>query len=175
MKKRKTQFCIILAICGLTIGIWILFQILIQAVTSSSDILIAAGIVIASIFCLLALGVKHSKMISHLICKQTKSKPDIPRIEYRIERYVLYWRNVSDSTEPQPTLITVNNRRGRRSDRPTEEKLRAIEKWNTISQGVDPVRLEEFLASEFGTTAGKLNVPTGTFYYWRRKFSKPTI
>lgn len=175
MKKRKTLFCITLVICGLIIGILILFQTPIQAVTSRLENLWILGLLIAITFYILVYRVKCNKRISRWICKQTKSSSGIPKTGYRIEHYVLYWWKVSDSTEPQPTCITVKNRRGRRSDRPTEEKLRAIKKWDNISQGLDPVRLEEFLAAEFGTTSGELNVPKDTFYYWRRKLGKQAI
>ena len=174
MKNRKRIFCITLVLSGLIASIWIVLRGLsLWLDVSLPDNQIIVGFMSILVPLLLAFGVLRSNLVCRFLCGHSGSQESIPSTEFRIERYALRrWKEQSIQTESQSGPIPVTNRRGRRSDKPTEDKLRAIRKWDRISKGPDPIRLEEFLASEFGTSGGELNVSTGSFYYWRRKFGR---
>ena len=174
MKNCKKIFCITLVLSGLIASIWIVLQGLsLRFDVSLLDNHIIVGFMSILVPLLLAFGTLRSNLVRRFLCGHSGSQGGFPSTEFRIERYVLRrWKEQSIRSESQSPTIPVTNRRGRRSDRPTEDKLRAIQKWDRISKGPDPIRLADFLASEFGTSGGELNVSTGIFYYWRRKFGK---
>ena len=132
------------------------------------------GVISILVPLLITFGTLRSNLVRRFLCGYPGSQEVDPAVEYRIEKYVLRrWKKQEERIENQSLPIPVTNRRGRRSDwPPTEDKIRAVRKWDRISKGPDPIRLEEFLASEFGTSGGELNVSTGSFYYWRRKFGR---
>jgi len=174
MKHCKKFFCITAVLSGLITSIWIVLRGLsLKFDVSLLDNYIIVGFLSILVPLLLAFGTLRSNLIRRFLCGHSGSQESVPLTEYRIERYVLRrYKEQPNRSESQSLPISVTNRRGRRSDRPTEEKIRAIRKWDRISKGPDPIRLEEFLASEFGTSGGELNVSTGSFYYWRRKFGR---
>ena len=174
MKNHKRIFCITLVLSGLIASIWIVLRGLsLRFDVSLLDNHIIVGFMSILVPLLLAFGTLRSNLVRRFLCDHSGSQESVPSTEFRIERYVLRrWKEQSIQTESQSLPIPVTNRRGRRSDRPTEEKIRAIRKWDRISKGPDPIRLEEFLASEFGTSGGELNVSKRSFYYWREKFGK---
>jgi len=174
MKNRKHIFCITLVLNGLIASIWIVLRGLsLWFDVSLPDNQIIVGFMSILVPLLLAFGTLRSNLVRRFLCGHFGSQESVPSTEFRIERYVLRrWKEQSIQTESQSGPIPVTNRRGRRSDILTEDKMRAIQKWEKISQGADPIRLSDFLASEFGTSGGKLNVPRGTFYNWRKKFGQ---
>jgi len=174
MKNRKRIFCITLVLSGLIASIWIVLRGLsLWFDVSWFDNHTVVGFMSILVPLLLAFGILRSNLVRRFLCGHSGSQESVPSAEFRIERYVLRrWKEQSIQTESQSGPIPVTNRRGRRSDRPTEDKLRAIQKWDRISKGPDPIRLADFLSSEFGTSGGELNVSTGIFYYWRRKFGR---
>ena len=174
MKNHKRIFCITLVLSGLIASIWIVLRGLsLWFDVSLFDNHTVVGFMSILVPLLLAFGTLRRSLVRRFLCGHSGSQGGVPSTDYRIERYVLRrWKKQEHNVESQSPPIPVTNRRGRRSDRPTEDKLRAIRKWDRISKGPDPIRLADFLASEFGTSGGELNVSTGIFYYWRRKFGK---
>ena len=174
MRNHKRIFCITLVLSGLIAITWIALRGLsLWFDVSWFDNHTVVGFMSILIPLLLAFGTLRSDLVRRFLCGHSGSQEGVPSSDYRIERYALRrWKKQEIGVESQSGPIPVTNRRGRRSDRPTEDKLRAIRKWDRISKGPDPIRLEEFLASEFGTSGGELNVSTGIFYYWRRKFGR---
>jgi len=174
MKHCKRIFCITAVLSGLIASIWIVLR----GLSLWFDISLPgphgiAGVMSILVTLLLAFVILRYNLIHRFLCGRSVSQEGDPAIEYRIERYVLRrWKRQPIGVETQSGPIPVTNRRGRRSDRPTEDKIRAIRRWDRISKGPDPIRLEEFLASEFGTSGGELNVSKRSFYYWRKKFGK---
>lgn len=60
-------------------------------------------------------------------------------------------------------------RRGRSSNYPYETRRRIVLTWENRGPNF-PLTLPQFLDERFGSSAtGMPNVPTDTFYYWRRK------
>ena len=174
MKNRKLIFCITLVLCGFIAITWITLRGLsLWFDISLSDNHILIGFLSILVPLLLVFGTLKTNLVRRFLCGHSGSQEGVPATEFRVERYVLRrWKKQEVGGGSQSLPIPVTNRRGRRSDRPTEEKLRAIRKWDRISKGPDPIRLEEFLASEFGTSGGELNVSKRSFYYWREKFGK---
>jgi len=174
MKHCKKYFCITLVLSGLIASIWIILRGLSLwfSVSLFDNRIIVSTLSILVPF-LFAYGSLRGNLVLRFLCSHTKPQDEITSPEFRIEKYVLRrWKRQPIGVEIQSGPIPVTNRRGRRSDIPTEDKLRAIRKWEKISQSPDPIRLADFLASEFGTSGGKLNVPRGTFYNWRKKFGE---
>jgi hypothetical protein len=174
MRNHKRIFCITLVLSGLIAITWIALRGLsLWFDVSLLDNHTVVGFMSILVPLLLAFGILRSNLVRRFLCGHSGSQGGVPSTEFRIERYVLRrWKEQSIQTESQSGPIPVTNRRGRRSDRPTEDKLRAIRKWDRISKGPDPIRLADFLASEFGTSGGELNVSKRAFYYWREKFGK---
>ena len=174
MKHCKRIFCITAVLSGLIATTWIVLQGLsLRFEVSLLDDQLIVGVISILVPLLVTFGTLRSNLVRRFLCGHPGSQEGVPAIEYRIERYVLRrWKRQPIGVETQSGPIPVTNRRGRRSDRPTEDKIRAIRRWDRISKGPDPIRLEEFLASEFGTSGGELNVSKRSFYYWRKKFGK---
>lgn len=174
MKHYKKFFCITLVLSGLIASIWIVsrgLSLLLGVSLLDNPIIVSILSILAPL--LFAYGTIRGNLVRRFLCGHTKPQDEIASTEFRIEKYVLRrWRSQPIGVENQSSPIPVTNRRGRRSDIPTEDKLRAIRKWEKISRSPDPIRLADFLASEFGTSGGKLNVPRGTFYNWRKKFGE---
>lgn len=64
----------------------------------------------------------------------------------------------------QPEQKTKSKRGPRRYS--LKEKIAARKRWDKLDRDEHPIKLEEFLEDEFGSTGGKLNVATSTFYDW---------
>lgn len=65
--------------------------------------------------------------------------------------------------------IQKPKRRGRSSNYPYETRRRIVLTWENRGPNF-PLTLPQFLDESFGSSAtGMPNVPTGTFYYWRKK------
>lgn len=172
MNNCKRIFCKIAVLSGLIVSILIVLRGLSLWFSVS---LFDNPIIILSILVLLLFiyGTIRRNLVCRFLCGHTNPKNEIAPTEFRIEKYVLRrWNGELIGVETQSCPIPVTNRRGRRSNIPAEDKLRAIRKWDKISQSPDPIRLADFLASEFGTSGGKLIVPRGTFYNWRKKFGE---
>ncbi|MEW6406634.1 MAG: hypothetical protein AB1649_33045 [Chloroflexota bacterium] len=174
MNNCKKIFCITAVFSGLIATTWIVLQGLsLRFEVSLLDDHWIVGVISILVPLLITFSTLRSNLVRRFLCGHLGSQEVDPAAESRIEKYVLRrWKQQELDAENQSLPIPVTNRRGRRSDRPTEDKLRAIRKWDRISKGPDPIRLDEFLASEFGTSGGELNVSTGSFYYWRRKFGR---
>ncbi len=162
MKKNIFIICIALGLVGLFVGAGIFLQILIFTDLLDPQTRRIVGILISVMFIISAYRVLPSK--------KSWENSDSGSPEARIEKYVIHrWKPPIQTQKPSKPKA-LQNRRGRRSNTPTEDKLRAIQKWDVISRGIDPVTLGEFLASEFGTTGGELNVSKRTFYNWRSQY-----
>lgn len=175
MNNCKRIFCITAVLSGLIATTWIVLQGLsLRFEVSLLDDHWIVGVISILVPLLITFGTLRSNLVRRFLCDQPGSQEVDPELEFKIEKYVLRrWKKQEERNETQSLPIPVTNRRGRRSDwPPTEDKIRAVRKWDRISKGPDPIRLDEFLASEFGTSGGKLNVSTRAFYYWRGKFGK---
>ncbi len=77
-----------------------------------------------------------------------------------------------ESAMPDQDLITIRNRRGKRSHYSQEERDQAVKDWEKTDKDTHAQTLGDFLAERFGDdeSTGKLNVATRTFYEWRADF-----
>ena len=174
MNNCKRIFCITAVLSGLIATTWIVLRGLsFRFEVSLLDDQLIVGVISILVPLLITFGTLRSNLVRRFLCGYPGSQEVDPAVEYRIEKYVIRrWKKQEERIGNQSLPIHVTNRRGRRSDRPTKDKIRAIRRWDRISKGPDPIRLEEFLASEFGTSGGELNVSKRSFYYWRKKFGK---
>lgn len=170
MNKKLITSCIAFAIIGLPIDIGIFLYVFILTDLMRSDIWRIAGFLIGGMFILTAYSVICNDLVCRMLCAKNKLIEDSAKSEYRIEKYVIRrWKQPSQA-ESRPKTNVLKNKRGRRSPTPLEDKIRVIKTWDNINRRLDPVTLEEFLASEFGTSGEKLNISKRTFYNWRSKF-----
>ena len=170
MDKSQHTFCNALGIIGLFIGIGTFLQALMFSDIFGSGKWIIMGGLVIGLLILTRYSMVYKRLVCRIFCSKNKLLENTARSEFRIEKYVLRRWKPPITIESPPREATLKNRRGRRSPTPTEDKIRAIQKWNRLNQRIDPPTLDEFIAYEFGTTGGQLNVSKRTFYDWRKKF-----